>query len=93
MPIRRLHITFIADMAYMLVQFDDEGVLLAVIHNNWLTPRKKEVYWPQYKNQSQYNKAVIRGEAANPENWQRYNIKRVFKAFGMYIKLSVHVHR
>lgn len=37
-------------MSYVVIEFSDGGGV-AVVRNIWLTPRKKEVFWPPIKNQ------------------------------------------
>ncbi|KAJ8910560.1 hypothetical protein NQ315_008945 [Exocentrus adspersus] len=44
-------------MAYVVVEFT-EGGTLAVVFNEWLTPRKSEVFWPPYEDQKKYNRAL-----------------------------------
>ncbi|XP_050512098.1 uncharacterized protein LOC126888132 isoform X2 [Diabrotica virgifera virgifera] len=66
-------------MAYMLVQLDETGGnTLAVVHQNWLTPLKKEVFWPPYKTSKQYKKSLLEGEVVNENSWMLYSIQRVF---------------
>lgn len=53
---------------FTLIQFDDnDGANLAVVSTNWLTPRKKEVFWPPYKNNTSFNKALKKHEEVNEE--------------------------
>lgn len=42
---------------FNLIEFEDNGGL-AVVCDHWLTPRKKEVFWPPVKEQRLYNKIV-----------------------------------
>ncbi|CAG9840758.1 unnamed protein product [Diabrotica balteata] len=64
-------------------EFDEkEGGSVAVVHQNWLTPRKKEVYWPPYKTQALYDKAVKKGDSCT-EDWQIFRVKRIFRYYAV----------
>ncbi|CAH1111589.1 unnamed protein product [Psylliodes chrysocephalus] len=63
---------------YLVIQFSDEcGGGLALIHRKWLTPRKRRVYWPPYKELNTFNKSLKNGEEVN-ESWSLYGVKRIF---------------
>lgn len=66
----------VGEMEYSVVEFTDaDGGGLALVNCKWFTPRKKEVFWPPYKNPSLFNKALKNGES--PEiSWKSYSIKR-----------------
>ncbi|KAJ8928268.1 hypothetical protein NQ314_019219 [Rhamnusium bicolor] len=70
---------FCASIAmYNIVEFCNEaGGGLAIVHTNWLTPRKQEVFWPPYKDNSLFTKALKTGERTN-EKWKLYEIVRNF---------------
>lgn len=58
------------------IQFQaNEGSQLALVHTKWLTPRKKEVWWPPYKLQEQYNRALRKGDSPT-ENWRIFDVAR-----------------
>ncbi|CAH0561685.1 unnamed protein product [Brassicogethes aeneus] len=65
-------------MSFLLVEFlgNKEGKL-AVVHDNWMTPFKTQVFWPPYKQKSQFNKALLKGEEAK-DTWELFKIKRCF---------------
>lgn len=70
------------------MQFDElSGGNLAVISNNWLTPRKKEVFWPLYKNVAAFNKALKKHEDVDEDTWTLYNVHRLFYETSKYKKL------
>ncbi|KAK5639478.1 hypothetical protein RI129_011970 [Pyrocoelia pectoralis] len=63
---------------YVGIEFDDaDGGGIAVISEKWITPKKKEVFWPPYKTQKAFNTALEKRDS--PEsNWSIYSIKRRF---------------
>ncbi|KAJ8934549.1 hypothetical protein NQ318_004979 [Aromia moschata] len=66
-------------MAFVLIEFSaSEGGGISIVHNEWMSPRKTEVYWPPYKEQSQFNRALKRGEKVNTETWKLFKIARCF---------------
>lgn len=67
-------------MSFTGIEFtDDGGGGVALISSQWLTPRKQEVFWPPYKSQSQYDKAVKNGVIPEEDgSWTIYKIKRCF---------------
>ncbi|XP_072400660.1 uncharacterized protein [Diabrotica undecimpunctata] len=76
-------------MSFVLIEFDEkEGGSVAVVHQNWLTPRKKEVYWPPYKTQALYDKAVKKGDSCT-EDWQLFTVKRIFRYYDSFEEAQV----
>lgn len=69
---------------YVGVQFVGEESI-AVVAENWLTPSKKETFWPPYKQQSQFEKSLK--ECETPGKWEIHQISRCFFATGTYGKL------
>ncbi|XP_067208803.1 uncharacterized protein [Linepithema humile] len=66
-------------MAYVVVEFDEKhGGGVAAVNNAWLTPLKKEVFWPPYKDQNKFDKALKTGETVDTEKWTLYSISRIF---------------
>ncbi|KAF5270263.1 hypothetical protein FQR65_LT17863 [Abscondita terminalis] len=64
---------------FRIVKFDDhDGGGVAIANSKWFTPRKKELYWPPYKEINAYNKALKKGEDVNTDNWKLFKIKRLF---------------
>lgn len=63
---------------FVVVEFEEgSGGGLAIVHSLWLTPRKKEVFWPPYKDNGQYIRALKRGEEST-DTWTLYTISRIF---------------
>ncbi|XP_054723471.1 uncharacterized protein LOC129233476 [Uloborus diversus] len=61
---------------YHVVEFDGDGGV-GIVREEWLTPRKKETFWPPFKISSQYNKCLVDG--TKPENtWVLCKITRKF---------------
>ncbi|KAF2895590.1 hypothetical protein ILUMI_10585 [Ignelater luminosus] len=50
----------LAKKLFVGVEFEDGAV--ALVNATWLTPRKKEIQWPPYKTQFEYNKALLKAE-------------------------------
>lgn len=76
-------------MAFLGIEFmngdnKEEPGEIAVIHQAWLTPLKKEIWWPPYKTSAQFRKALSIGEEPK-ETWTIYELKRTFFTCGMYI--------
>lgn len=71
---------------FAIVEFiDKEGGGLAIVSNQWLTPRKKEVFWPPVKDQQNFTKLLLRRpDEVNTETWKLYQIKIVFYETGDY---------
>lgn len=67
---------------YYVVEFDDEtGGGIGLIREEWLTPRKKETFWPPSKLSTQYNKSLIDGHVPD-EKWKLCPIRRIFYSTG-----------
>ncbi|XP_036141272.1 uncharacterized protein LOC114254184 [Monomorium pharaonis] len=64
---------------YCVVEFDQvaEGGL-AIVHANWLTLQKKEVFWPPYKDHGRFKRALKKEEEINTNTWDIYGIVRSF---------------
>lgn len=68
---------------FKIIEFNkEEGGGLAIVHAKWITPRKKEVFWPPYKDNTTYMRALKKGEEINEETWQIYRIARNFYESG-----------
>ncbi|CAH0560560.1 unnamed protein product [Brassicogethes aeneus] len=73
------------------IEFEnDEGV--AVVCNRWLTPRKKHVQWPPYKQQHKYNLALQKQEKTGA-NWKTCAVKRLFFETDDLIKAQSKIKR
>lgn len=63
---------------FLGIQFaEEDGGDLALIHKKWLTPRKTEAWWPPYKVQDVFDKALKKGDTPL-DNWQIYKIQRTY---------------
>lgn len=64
---------------YLLgIQFiEEEGRNnIAIISSNWITPGKREAFWPPYKKQYQYEQSLKKGET--PSNgWTLHKIEKI----------------
>lgn len=69
---------------YHVVEFSSKsGGGLGLVREEWLTPRKKECFWPPHKLSFQFNKALCEGQA--PEaNWPMCESEREFYCTGLY---------
>ncbi|KAJ8937837.1 hypothetical protein NQ314_011698 [Rhamnusium bicolor] len=66
-------------MTYVIVEFHEQyGGGVAAIHSSWFTPLKKEAFWPPYKEQQRFDKALRFGEVADENSWKLYGIARIF---------------
>lgn len=67
---------------YHVVEFGSKsGGGLGLVRDEWLTPRKKECFWPPFKLSHQFNKALSEGHAPE-DNWTLYEIEREFYKTG-----------
>lgn len=70
-------------MMFNVIEFDAEaGGGLALVHKSWITPRKKEVYWPPYKDQKVFTKALKFGEEVDEAKWKLYGIEKTYYETG-----------
>lgn len=63
---------------YVGVKFIGEEEDLAIVNKKWLTPRKSEVFWPPYKQQRDYEKALKSGELPVEGVWELYGINKCY---------------
>ncbi|CAG9762751.1 unnamed protein product [Ceutorhynchus assimilis] len=63
-------------MAYMVVEWVDGGGL-SVINKAWLTPKKKEAFWPPCKALNLFNKIIRENDPVIENDWALHGIKRV----------------
>lgn len=60
---------------YYIVEFDDG---LQIIPDNWFTCEKKSaIYWPNFTNQKEYDKAVEKMKDFNNNNSEIVSVKRI----------------
>ncbi|KAK9754970.1 hypothetical protein QE152_g778 [Popillia japonica] len=55
----------------------EDGGGLAVVNSNWLTPRKKQVFWPPVNEQTKFNR-YLKTESVNTETWILYKIRKIY---------------
>lgn len=77
---------------YAVIEFaPEQGGGVSIVSSTWLTPRKKEVFWPPHKEQAQFVKSVKRSEEINEDTWKLYQVHRIFYETGrnhLYIWLN-----
>ncbi|CAH0550419.1 unnamed protein product [Brassicogethes aeneus] len=57
-----------------------------------MTPLKTQVFWPPYKQKSQHNKALRKGEDSK-DTWELFKIKRCFYTLDSEEDNEVWLHR
>ncbi|XP_039290474.1 uncharacterized protein LOC120352701 [Nilaparvata lugens] len=66
-------------MLFAVIEFEkNSGEGLAIIREEWMTLRKKECFWPPYKNSIAFNKCLLNSKDTHEETWPLYEMKRVF---------------
>lgn len=81
-------------MSYCVIQLDNSGNnTLATVHESWLTPLKKEVFWPPYKDSKGFKRALIQAEPVNAEKWILYGVQRIFYQSGKFSLTFSVIHR
>jgi len=70
-------------MSYVGVEFLENGAM-GLVHASWLSPLKREVFWPPYKSSKSFNKALMIAEEPNQSTWKLEPIKRSFFECGVY---------
>lgn len=64
-------------MAFVGIEFV-ETAEIALVHKNWLTPKKGEVFWPPFKQRVKFDHSLKQGDDPNETSWMLYGIKRRF---------------
>ncbi|KAF5308401.1 hypothetical protein FQR65_LT18177 [Abscondita terminalis] len=60
---------------YSVIEFDEDSGALAIVNTKWLTPRKKEVYWPPITDINKFKKCLRSSfDPSNIEKWKLYPI-------------------
>lgn len=62
---------------YSVVEFSDNSV--GIINSSWLTPRKKETFWPPTKDQKQYYK-ILRNPDPDFTDWKLYEVRCLYES-------------
>uniref|UniRef100_A0A1Y1K2F3 Uncharacterized protein n=1 Tax=Photinus pyralis TaxID=7054 RepID=A0A1Y1K2F3_PHOPY len=71
--------------AFNVVQFEEkDGSSVAIVHREWLTPRKTEVFWPPHKRSASFYKCLRDGETVQSD-WKLYKIKKIFYSCGTFV--------
>ncbi|CAH0558904.1 unnamed protein product [Brassicogethes aeneus] len=66
-------------MNFAGIEFEEnDGGGIEIINIKWLTPRKKEIFWPPFKTNKQFHRALTRGDSPEEGEWKLYSIKRFF---------------
>lgn len=55
---------------------------LAVISQAWLTPLKREAFWPPFKDREKFNWAVKNSAKVDEESWRLFPINKIFYETG-----------
>jgi len=85
------------NMAFLGIEFatDDSAEQvsgeIALIHCTWLTPRKKEVWWPPYKTSVRFKKALLVGEEPKENTWTLCQVERIFFSYGRSIHIYLYI--
>lgn len=75
--------TVVFSTMFNVIEFNAEaGGGLALVHKKWLTPRKKEVFWPPYKHQKQFTKSLNMGEEVDSVKWKLFGIEKTYYETG-----------
>lgn len=75
--IAAMHYTYCIMATFLGIEFLEKGGGgLALVNSKWLTPWRKEVWWPPFK-QEQFDKLLKKGETPD-ESWTLYGI---FKSY------------
>ncbi|KAK4887247.1 hypothetical protein RN001_003518 [Aquatica leii] len=61
---------------FQVVEFEDSSI--AIIRTDWLTPRKKQTFWPPYKKTADYEKCLTTKESCVIASWDTYVIKKKY---------------
>lgn len=70
---------------FSVIEFTvEDGGGLAVVNSNWLTPRKKQVFWPPVNEQTKFNR-YLKTESVNTETWILYKIRKIYYECGRYL--------
>lgn len=68
---------------FVLIEFKEvDGGGVAVVSEAWLTPRKREVFWPPVKDQKQFNK-LLNTKDLDISKWKLFQIERCLYETGM----------
>lgn len=77
-------------MSYVLIEFDDGGGSVVVVRSTWLTPRKREVFWPPVKDQKTFDKILESTVHAHTATWKLYAVQRCLFQTGKRIKVKLY---
>ncbi|KAJ8913071.1 hypothetical protein NQ315_006572 [Exocentrus adspersus] len=76
------------------VEFDDtDGGGVGLINSKWITPRKKEAWWPPYKESVAFERALKRGETPDESTWTLCKVVRSFFEEDDFIKAKKKLKR
>ena len=68
---------------YAVVEFTAaDGGGLSVVNAQWLTPRKREVYWPPIKSTPNFTKLIKAINFEIDSDWRLYGVERIFYETG-----------
>ncbi|KAF5303245.1 hypothetical protein FQR65_LT19000 [Abscondita terminalis] len=75
----------IQDLPYIEFKKSNGECSVALVSSVWLTPRKKEVFWPPYKQAAQFER-VLKNHTNSDDSWKLYAISRCFFVCDEYEK-------
>ncbi|GBL68463.1 hypothetical protein AVEN_163343-1, partial [Araneus ventricosus] len=71
---------------FHVVEFTkSSGGGLGIVREEWLTPRKKECFWPPFKHADKFNKCLTSGQDIT-DDWTLFPIDRIFYSTGDVLK-------
>lgn len=61
---------------------------LGIVREEWLTPKKKETFWPPYKNSDDYKKCLHGKIKLDEKKWPLHAIKKIYctTSFVLFIR-------
>jgi len=74
--------------SFVVVQFEptenDRGGI-SIIKETWLTPLKREAFWPPHKDQDKFKNCLLSGEKIDEDSWSLFPVSRIFYTTGKLI--------
>lgn len=73
-------------MAFVIVEWEESGAI-SIINKEWLTPLKREAFWPPCKEQKTYYKMLKDNNTSIDDSWFIHKVKRCMFQTGMCLQL------
>lgn len=61
---------------YSVVEFTTDGSV-SVVRTEWISPKKREVFWPPEKDPTKFEKLLTKGKEITSD-WKLYDIAQEF---------------